>query len=362
MSITVVQWTSGGVARETIKAIVSHPDLELVGLYAYSAEKVGMDAGELAGIAPLGIAASNDIDALIALQPDCVSYSPLYPDINELERILRAGINVVTTCNFMNGWGLDFNAERFGANARARLHQAALDGNASLFGTGINPGHINYLACVLTSVCEEVTHIQVTEAVDVTHFVADPNIDAFGFGEPLGDDTLYERSKAESAVFGDALQVMAQLMGLQLEEVRCSIDYAIASHDVQAPGKFIASNTVGGVRLRWEGLVNNRPVLENQQIWTVGDIIEDSWKVDRGHHGYVVNIQGNPNIHNVMLPIPRGDISTMNHKDFNALGMRITGLPSINAIAAVCAAAPGICTYNALPPVTARGRFRVDQA
>ncbi len=359
MTIKVIQWTSGGVAKETVRGILSHPDLELIGLYAYSPEKVGIDAGVLVGLEPLGIIASNDIDALIALQPDCISYSPLYPNIDELELLLSAGINVVTTCNFMTGWGLDMNADRFGANARARLQEAALKGNASMFGTGINPGLINYLACVLTSVCEEVTHLKVTEAVDVTHFVADPNIAAFGFGEPLGDEGLYARSKAESAVFGDALQVMAQLLGLQLDEVRCSIDYAIASEDVQAPGKFIGTNTVGGVRLRWEGVVGDKPVLENQQIWTVGDIIEDSWKVDRGYHGYVVNIQGNPNIHNVMLPIPRGDISAMNHKDFNALGMRITGLPSINALPAVCAAPAGICTYNDLPPVTARGRFKI---
>src|ERR1700742_1488130 len=88
--LRIVQWTTGNVGRRSVVAIVANPTLELVGCYAWSAEKVGRDVGELCGIAPLGIAATNDIDALLALKPDCVVYTPMWLDTEELVRILSA--------------------------------------------------------------------------------------------------------------------------------------------------------------------------------------------------------------------------------------------------------------------------------
>ena len=67
MTYKVIQWTTGFVGREAVKGILAHPELELVGAYAWSPEKDGQDVGELCGIGRLGIQASNDIDALLAL-------------------------------------------------------------------------------------------------------------------------------------------------------------------------------------------------------------------------------------------------------------------------------------------------------
>ena len=359
--IKVIQWTSGGVARETTRAILSHPDLALIGMYAYSEAKAGCDAGELVGLAPLGINATADIDQLIGLKPDVVSYNPLYPDIDQLCQLLSAGINIVTTCNFMTGWGLDYQANRYGRNARQRLQGAALVGGASMFGTGINPGHINYQACVMSSVCSEIEHLRITEAVpDITPFLGDPNIAAFGYGQPLDTPGLESRQKEESAVFGDALEVMGSLLDIELDEIRCRCEVAPASEDFDTPGGVIARGTVAGVRLRWEGCVSGEPVLENQQLWVCGRFVEgiEDWQ-GADKHGYIIDIRGDPNVHSVMLPIPRQDISKMTLAERHALGMRITGLPSINAIPHVCAAAPGIRTYKDIPPVVAGGRLFV---
>ena len=183
MAIRVVQWTSGGVAREVVRAIVSDTRMELVGMFAFSEEKVGQDAGELCGLDPLGLAATDEIEKLIRLAPDVVSYNPLYPDVDHLVRLLEAGIDVVTTCNFLTGWGLDYNSDRYGPNARRRLQEAALRGGASMFGTGINPGHVNYQACVMSALCEKVDHLLISEVVhDIAPFLGDPNIAEFGYG------------------------------------------------------------------------------------------------------------------------------------------------------------------------------------
>ena len=349
MALRIVQWTSGGVAREAIRAIAGDARLELVGLYASSEEKQGRDAGELAGMAPLGVTATQDIGSLIALQPDCVSYNPLYPDVEHLSSLLEAGINVVTTCNFITGWGLNFRAGKAGSGPREQLAEAAKRGGATLFGTGINPGHINYLACTMAAHCRGVSHVKVTESVDVFNFVGDSNMTQIGFGLPADSPTHAAQIKHETAVFGDAIELMARLLGISLEAIDCEVEFAHALRDIDAPGRPIREGCVAGVRINWQGKAGGRVCLENEQVWVAGADTGAPWKIQ---HGYIVNVTGDPNLHNVMLPIPTGDLASMSPGDFNAVGMRITALPAINAIPAVCAADPGIVTYAELPAVS----------
>jgi hypothetical protein len=147
--LRVVQWTTGNVARKTLRSVLRRPELDLVGCYAWSADKVGQDAALLCRLEePCGVAATNDVAALLALEPDCVVYSPLHPDVEELSMILRAGVNVVTTAEFLTGHSL-------GEPARAALQAAAIEGGASLFGTGMNPGFAQLLGAVATGLCQE---------------------------------------------------------------------------------------------------------------------------------------------------------------------------------------------------------------
>src|SRR4051794_24059112 len=101
MTYRVVGWSTGGVGRLAIRAIARRPDLELDGVWVHSAEKDGVDAGTLAGIDPLGVAATTDADALLAARPDCVCYSASGEALDaaavpDLVRMLEAGVNVVT--------------------------------------------------------------------------------------------------------------------------------------------------------------------------------------------------------------------------------------------------------------------------
>lgn len=353
MTFRVVQWTSGGVARQAVGAILADPRLELVGMYAFSEAKEGRDAGELVGLAPLGVTATHSVDEIIALAPDCVSYSPLYPDVDHLEALLAAGINVVTTCNFITGWGLDYKARGAdGPSPRQRLARAGKLGNATIFGTGINPGHINYLACVVSAHCQQVRKLTVTESVDVFHFVGDPNMDRIGYGLAIDTPGLAAQVKEETSVFGDALELMASLLDMRLDGIECHVEYAAATRDIDAPGRYISQGSIAAARLRWVGSVGGQELLENEQVWVAGEHTAAPWDV---RHGYSVFVQGEPGMYNTLLPIPAGDVSALSPADMNALGMRITALPSINAIPAVCAAAPGIRTYRDLPPVAAAG-------
>src|SRR5215831_4214806 len=177
MTIRVVQWTTGNVGKQSAIAIARNPALELVGCYAWSADKVGRDVGELCGLDSLGVTATNDIDALLALRPDCVVYNPMWASIDELVRVLQAGVNVVTTAAFING-------RRLGPD-RKRLVEACERGRASLFGTGINPGFAELLSIVVAGVCDRIDKVTVSEAAHTGAYDSPDTERPAGFGRPI---------------------------------------------------------------------------------------------------------------------------------------------------------------------------------
>src|SRR5262249_15625235 len=137
----VVVWSTGGVGRVAVDAVHRRPDLELVGVWVHTQDKVGRDAGELAGGAPVGVAATNDADALIALRPDCVVYAAAGPErdagaVPDYVRLLEAGINVVSTTST----SLIYPPSYYIPDWREQMEAAARSGGASFYASGIFPG------------------------------------------------------------------------------------------------------------------------------------------------------------------------------------------------------------------------------
>ena len=107
----VVQWATGNIGLRSLRAVIDHPDLDLVGLYVYSEDKAGRDAGELCGTDPTGVLATRDIGDILALEPDCVLYMGD-----------RADIDV----SFGSNEGGDPGSDRFNADAQlAALEELA---------------------------------------------------------------------------------------------------------------------------------------------------------------------------------------------------------------------------------------------
>jgi 2,4-diaminopentanoate dehydrogenase len=342
----VVQWTTGNVARETVRAVLARPDLELVGAYAFSAEKVGKDVADLCGLdRPTGVVATDDVDELLGLRPDCVVYTPLHFDVPAVSRLLAAGVNVVTTSEFLTGGSLS-------ADDRSALDEAAAAGGATLFGSGMNPGFAQLLAAVAAGISRDVRRVAMTESVDVSQFAGDANMEPLGWGRPPADPGHAAEVEAATAVFADGVDVLAALLGLSDGQVepRCTVAFAAATEDLDLPGRRIAAGHVAGIDVRWEGLVAGRPVIELHQRWIMGRAIEPAWTVE---HAYLVEVDGDPQVRLRLEIWPDQELATLTPDDVHAIGMRITGLPVVNAIPAVCAAPPGISTYADLPPVSA---------
>jgi hypothetical protein len=342
--LRVAVWTTGNVIRQAVRAIVDRDDLELVGAYAHSPEKVGVDVGELCRLGrTLGVVATGDVDELLGLGLDAIVYSPLHLDPADLQRLLRAGVNVVTTAELVTGSNL-------GADAREELEQAAREGGATLFGSGMNPGYAQLLAAVSAGISSGVQRVAVSESVDVSQFVTDANFVPVGWGRPAGDPGHADDVKAAVEVFAEAVEILGRLLGVEIEETRCDVAFAHATGDLDLPGLRIAAGHVAGMDVNWVGLVGGHEVVEVRQRWLASDRIEPAWTVE---HGYLVEVTGDPHLRLRLEIWPTDDdLSHLDKDTMHSIGMRITAVPVVNAIPAVCAAPPGIATYADLPLVT----------
>lgn len=345
MTIRVVQWTTGNVGKRTARAIHESPGLELVGCYAFSADKIGRDVGELCGFEPIGIAATDDVDALLALAPDCVVYTPMWHATDELVRILEAGVNVVTTAAFVTGGKL-------GAD-RERLVAACARGGATLFGTGISPGFVELLAVVSAGICERVDCVRVIEQADSTFYDSPATEIPVGFGRPIDDPALPEMTASGTAVFGEAVAMVADALGVELDEITCTSEYAQATEDVDLGSWRIDRGCVAGVYASWRGTVGDRTVVDLNVRWRKGAHLDPDWQIADGH---VIEIEGLPTVRTTLQFLPPPDFEAETMAEFMVIGHIITAMPAVNAIPLVVAAAPGIVTYNDLPVPLPRGR------
>jgi hypothetical protein len=346
--IRVVQWTTGNVGRQTVPTIVADERLDLVGCYAWSPEKVGRDVGELCDIDPIGITATHDVDALLALQPDCILYCPKWQDVDELVRILAAGIDVVATAAFITGHSIGTD--------RDRIADACVRGGSTIFGTGISPGFVELLALVSAGICDRVDKITVLESADTTSYDSPETEIPVGFGRPIDDPDLPEMTKRGTAVFEDAIHLVADALGVELDDVRCDTDYAQTTTDLDLGSWTIAAGCVAGVVASWKGFVDGQVVVELTARWKKGRTLEPDWEF---HETHIIEVEGRPAVRVTMQVHPPANPDPLWPDRAFSLGMIMTAMPAINAIPIVVDAPPGILTYSDLPIPLPRGLVRL---
>jgi len=333
------------VGKKSVHAIVENSLLELVGCYAWSTDKVGRDVGELCGITPLGVPATDDVDALLNLEPDCVVYNPMFASVDEVTRILEAGINVVTTSEFITGHQLGHDRER--------ISDACARGGSTIFGSGINPGFIELFAIVTAGISDRVDRISIVESFDTTIYNSPATEIPMGFGYPIDQPDLHAITEKGSGIFREAVLLMADALGVQLDDVRCEAEYAYTTEDLLLPGDWtIKQGCVAGIDVRWKGIFAAREVVEVRGVWTKGQFLEPAWSTS---FGYTVTVEGRPTIKSTLSFEPPADFQGQSIDDYIMLGLTITAMPAITAIPAVVAASPGIVTYTDLPLPLPRG-------
>ncbi len=299
--------------------------------------KVGRDVGELCGIGPIGITATDDVEALLALEPDCVSYMAYRPDFDHLERILESGANVVSTMYMMAGTG-------YGEVPTHRLRDACLRGGSSLYASGIYPGHAPMVALAASAMCSRIDRFSVLESLDIQGYANEQMFRAQGFDLEPDDPAARRACEAACGSFKDQIPVIARALGLDIDEVGFQVEFATAHQDTDFGFMTLGKGRIAGFKGTISGNKNGRSLIECSFVWKLGEDMTPNWPVT---HGYVIELDGVPGVR-VRLE-PQGE-----HLD----GAVTTAMPVVNAIPMVCAAPPGIVNLMELPLVRGAHLFR----
>ena len=346
MSYRVIQWATGNLGRAAIQGIQSHPELELVGCWVHSEAKVGRDAGELAGDEPIGVKATNDVDALLGLEPDCVLYSPIMAQRDEVTRILEAGINVVTPLNWFY--------PRHSADV-AVMEGAARKGGATLHGTGIHPGGITErFPLMLSALSRDITHIRAEEFSDIRSYAAEGVVrEIMLFGKTPDVAAKSPMLHILGGGFGQSIDMIADTLGVRLDEERATRhEMAIATAPIDTPVGVLDKGTVAAQRLTWQGLVKGEPFVTVRVNWLMGtENLDPAWNFGPEGERFEIEIDGDPSFSTTFHGLHPENIEAAQERN---PGMVATAMHCVNAIPYVCAAEPGIKTYLELPLVASR--------
>ncbi len=357
--LRVFQVATGNVGSEMIKRIRNHPDLELVGLHCYSADKVGRDAGEIVGIEPIGVRATGSIEEILAAEPDCVTFHGVFPDVDLYERVLEAGVNVVTTADWITGHHRDANhAHRSGKTESEVLEAACRRGNSTFYGTGMNPGLAQILTIVHSTDVTEIEHVECTESVDVSCHHSVDTWKEVGFGLPVEDPALPSMLEKYTRVFEDAVRLMADCFRVELDpEVRFAYELGACTKDVDLGWYQLPRGSLGGCDLRYVGSVGGVPRIEMHLEWQMTPFTDPHWEIQAC---YITKIEADPCIYSKHMIFPKPGTDFSSAEAFASVGMTVTGMPALNAVAAVVDAPPGCITSADLPLRALAGRFQSE--
>ena len=342
----VIQWATGTVGQHAVRAMLGRPEFELVGAYVYGEDKAGRDLGEICGVAPIGVTATRDRDAVLAMEADCVLYMPQGEGdpqraIADICAILASGKNVVSTALTALIYPISL-----GQGVVDALSAACRQGGVSFHGTGIEPGWgSEVLPLAMSPLFRRIDSLLVQEILDYSTYPSAMMLfDGMGFGRPPQPVDRVPVPIHQSGAFGAPLLLLADAFGAAIDEMYYECELALAERDFDVTAGRIAAGTVAGKRYSYTAVVKGRPAMKIEHVTRLGEDIAPHWPRGRGWH---VTVQGSPNMTLQSTIDPDGG-------DENDAACLATAMHAVHSIAPVCAAEPGIRTFLDLPTIVGR--------
>lgn len=351
MAYKVIQWGTGNVGLFSLRCIIEHPETDLVGVCVHSAAKAGRDAGELCGAAPVGVRASDDVDAMLALDADCVCYTATadlrpFEAAQDICRILASGKNVVSSSIVPL-----VHPKSFVPELRDQLAEACRAGGTSFFTSGIDPGFANdLLPLTLSGLCGTWEEVRVLEIINYATY-NQPTVlfDTMGFGKPLDDTPLLLTPGTLEFAWGGTVRLLAEGLGVELEKIRSTYEKRPAVRPIRIGDHTVEPGTMAALRFEVQGIVGGRAAIVVEHVTRLDDALAPEWPTGNG--SYRVAITGFPKM--------RCELEFEDeHGDHAVGGVVLTATRLVNAIPAVCDAAPGLLSTLDLPLITGRGLYR----
>ena len=345
MAIPVLAWSTGTVGIHAVPAIAAHPKLELAGLWVHSDSKAGQDAGELCGGPALGVTATQDAEALLASDAQAVVYtasSDIRPDavVDDICHMLETGLNVVNT-SFVPL----LYPKAAGEGVLERLEAACVAGASSFYTSGIDPGYGNAgLAVHTLALCKEVQTVRMMEIVNYATWDNPFTLfEIMGFGKEDVSQSLLLSPGSTALAWGPVVQLVADAIGLELDEITERHEVIRAEADVKIASGVVPAGTISGMRFEIMGMVDGEERVVVEHVTRLQDDDAPEWPQG---DGYRLLTGGEPNL-KVELQL------SSDHGDHNHAGCLATAMHVVNAIPHVVAAEPGVLTLLDLPVYSA---------
>ncbi|WP_024801389.1 diacylglycerol kinase [Nocardia sp. BMG51109] len=355
MPIRVAHIGTGNVGRLALGQLIDDPQYELVAVGVSTPAKVGRDAGELAGLdVHTGIAATDDMDEVLATRPDCAVYcamgdTRLPQAMADVQRILAAGIDVVGSAPGTLQYPWQVMADKY----IGRVEEAARQGDSSVFITGVDPGFANDLIpFAFAGTCQEIEQVRCSEIADyATYDGSTVMFDVMGFGKPLSEMPMLFQPGVLSLAWGTTLRQLSAGLGITLDEITETTDREPAPEAFDVAAGHIPEGGLAAVRFEIHGIVDGRSAIVVEHVTRLRGDLRPDWPQPAQPGGsYRVEIVGEPSYTVDICPTSRrGD---HNHAAIVAAAGRI-----VNAIPAVVAAPAGIRTTLDLPLITGKGLY-----
>jgi 4-hydroxy-tetrahydrodipicolinate reductase len=352
----VVVWGTGFVGKLVIPEIVRHPEFELVGVGVSNPEKVGEDVGTICGTAPLGLAATDDVAALIATDPDAlVHYGPTAAyardNIKLMSTFLRAGIDVCSTA--MTPWVWPAMRQN-PPSWSEKIVAACEEGGSSCFTTGIDPGFANDLfPLTLMGLCSEVRIVRALEILDYLNYEGDYE-NEMGIGRPPEHQAILEHPDILIMAWGATVPMIAHAAGIELEAVTTTWEKWVTSEPITTVKGRIEPGEVAAIHFTINGIYAGETRIQLEHVNRVGSNAAPDWPRGTQNDVYRVEIEGTPSItQETAFRFTDGS-----GRDASTAGCLATGLRALNAVPAVNELAPGWVTALDLPLIPGKGTIR----
>lgn len=348
MGYRVIQWGTGNTGSAALAATIGHPDLELVGVWVHSQAKVGTDAGALVGLADTGVIATNDVEEILALDADVVSYNASgdmrpHEALADMCRILASGKNVISTSIVPLTFPSKGDPEMV-----AKLTEACSAGGTSWLTSGIDPGFANdQLPIAMAGWCEYVESVRIREILNyATYDQPDILFDVMGFSKQLDDDSVpLFFPGALTYAWGGPINAIAAALGVELDEIRQVTERRGADHDIDIPSGHVPAGTTAALRFEVQGIVGGEPRIVAEHVTRLDSALAPDWPQPAGKGNYEITIEGSPRMR-CILEVEGAD------GDENTGGVLATVMRLLNVIPAVCEAEPGVLSLFDLPLVS----------
>ena len=358
MAIRVAHIGTGNVGRIALNHLISDSRFDLTGVWVSSDAKVGKDAGELAGLdASTGITATNDLDALLATEPECAVYCAMgdnrIPEaVADCLRILSSGVNLVGTSPgvFQYPWGV--MPDKY----IAPMEEAAQQGNASFFISGVDPGFANDLIpFAFASTCQSIEQVRCMEIADyATYDGSTVMFDVMGFGQALDETPMLLQPGVLGMAWGTTIRQLAAGLGIEVDEIKDSCTRIPAPEAFDVAVGHIPKGGQAALRFEIVGMVKGKPAIVIDHVTRLREDMCPEWPQPAQPGGsYKVEIVGEPSYTVDICPTSRKG-------DHNYAAIAAGAGRVVNAIPAVVAAPPGIRTTLDLPLITGKGLFAAN--